>query len=280
MEKPRRNIEENNRISITCISVLSFALVSILLILIYILYSKSEINRQIKSANEEIIQMDLETTNLNEEIDDINIDIESVSDPEDYVNNLRESYETNLPQIEKQIKISSINNKVAYLTIVVDESKTLQSILETINNNEVLATFFVTNVEDADAVSNNGDIIGLYLNDKELIDDFDNNYLDIKTKYFPNMFMLDSALREQGITINGYKEVVDNSTSEGIKLLTKKAYADNIIETTADREFLIIKINSSNKVGVDSLERIIQELKNKNYMFLPLVSTSSLLNID
>ena len=278
MEKPRRSIEENNRISITCISVLSFALVSMLLILIYILYSKSEINRQVKSANEEIIQMNLETTNLKEEIDDVNIAIESVSDPKDYVKNLRDAYETNLPQIEKQIKISSVENKIAYLTIVVDDNETLPSIIDTINNNEVLATFFVTNVEDADTVSENGDIVGLYLDDKELIEDFENNYLDIRTKYFPNMFMLDPSLREQDITINGYKEVVDNSTSEGIKLLTKKAYADNIIETTADREFLIIRINASNKVGVDSLERIIQEIKSKNYMFLPLVSTSSLLN--
>ena len=66
MGKARRSGEENKRINIATIIILVIMLVSWLFLLIYLLFAKAETKKEIKSTNDEIETIKLETSILNE----------------------------------------------------------------------------------------------------------------------------------------------------------------------------------------------------------------------
>lgn len=277
MEKPRRSVEENKRISIATIVILVFILIINLFLIIYLLFANSETNKKVTSVNEEIELLKLETSTLNDKKEEIDIISESVSDPSIYLSIQKDNYRATLPSIEDRIKDYDVDSKVAYLAFVVDNIDNLDNTINTLNNNSVLATFFTNDKEAADKIVSNGHLVGLYIDDETIIDNIKEEYKDIIDAYDPNLFMLSSDLKEKDIQIESFYKVVENSTSEGKKLLNQEGYTNDIVETTADRDFLIIRINTSNGVGVNSINSIISKLKDKNYVFLPLVSSSSLI---
>lgn len=277
MEKSRRDVESNKRINIISVCILITLIILFTFILIYLLYSSSRLDRKIETLKGETTSISLENNSLLLEIKNIQEQIDGVINPASYIEAKQENYKTLLPQIEKITKSSS-TIRVAFLSIAVDYSPSLQEIINIINDHDVLATYFINNVNDAENLYRQGNVFGVYLEDEDKANDFVNNYGEITEKYSTDLFMLSGEIKDKEIEIPGYYRVKENSTSEGIRLLTQQAYADNIIDTTADRDFLIIKVNSSSRVGINSLSRIIEELKSKNYTFLPLVSSSTIIN--
>ena len=277
MGKARRSSEENKRISITTIVILVIILISWLFLLIYLLFAKVETNKKIESVNNEIETLKLDTSMLNEKKEEINKLLENVSDSTTFMNILKDNYKANIPAFETKIKSFEVTEKVAYLSFVVDKTDNLDKVIDTLNNNDVLATFYTNNKDAADKIIASGNLIGLYIDDDKVIENIKEEYKDIINAYNPDLYMLSSALKEKDIKIDSFYKVTENSTSEGKKLLNQDGYISDIVDTTADRDFLIIRINLSNNVGVGAINGIITKLKDKNYMFLPLVSSSSLI---
>lgn len=277
MEKPRRSIEENKRINITAITLLVIIFITGLFILIFLLFSKVEADKKITTINENIEMLKLETNNLNSKKDEISLVLSGVESPSTFMDIQKENYKASLSVIEDIIKDFESEEKIAYLTFVVDKEENLEDVIEIINSNNVLATFFTNTKESADTIYNNGHLIGLYVDDEDKVENIKEEYKDLIDTYNPDLFMLSNSLKDKDITIDSFYKVTENSSAEGKKLLNKEGYTDDIVETTADRDFLIIRINISNSVGVSSISEIISKLKDKNYVFLPLISSSSLI---
>lgn len=277
MGKARRSSEENKRINITTIVILVIILISWLFLLIYLLFAKVETNKKIESINNEIETLKLDTSILNEKKEEINKLLKNVSDSTTFMNILKDNYKANIPAFETKIKSFEVTEKVAYLSFVVDKTDNLDKVIDTLNNNDVLATFYTNNKDAADKIIASGNLVGLYIDDEKVIENIKEEYKDIIDAYNPDLYMLSSALKEKDIKIDSFYKVTENSTSEGKKLLNQDGYISDIVDTTADRDFLIIRINLSNNVGVGAVNGIITKLKDKNYMFLPLVSSSSLI---
>lgn len=277
MEKPRRSVEENKRISITAIVILVVTFITFLFLVIYLLFANAETNKKVTAVNEEIEMLTLDTSTLNEKREEIEVVNNSVSDPSIYMNIQKDNYRAILPSIEEKIKEYNVETKVAYLTIVVDKADNLDKTIEILNNNNILATFFTESKDAADKIINNGHLVGLYINEERKANDAQEEFKDIITEYSPDLFMVSSDLKDKDIQIDSFYKVTENSTAEGKKLLNQEGYTDDIVETTADRDFLVIRINTSNNVGVGSINSIISKLKDKNYMFLPIISASSMI---
>lgn len=277
MGKSRRSSEENKRINITAVTLLVIIFITWLFLLIFLLFSKVETDKEIKNINENIEMLKLDTNNLNSKKDEINLILSGVENPSVYMDIQKENYKASLSIIEDKIKDFESEEKIAYLTFVVDKEDNLEDVIDIINSNNILATFFTNSKEAADTIYNNGHLIGLYIDDEDKVENVKEEYKDLIDTYNPDLFMLSNSLKEKDITIDSFYKVTENSSAEGKKLLNKEGYTNDIVETTADRDFLIIRINISNSVGVSSIDGIISKLKDKNYIFLPLISNSSLI---
>lgn len=277
MGKSRRSSEENKRINITAVILLVIIFITWLFLLIFLLFSKVETDKEIKNINENIEMLKLDTNNLNSKKDEINLILSGVENPSVYMDIQKENYKASLSIIEDKIKDFESEEKIAYLTFVVDKEDNLEDVIDIINSNNILATFFTNSKEAADTIYNNGHLIGLYIDDEDKVENVKEEYKDLIDTYNPDLFMLSNSLKEKDITIDSFYKVTENSSAEGKRLLNKEGYTNDIVETTADRDFLIIRINISNSVGVSSIDGIISKLKDKNYIFLPLISNSSLI---
>lgn len=276
MEKRRRSYETNRGISITCIVMLVIILIACVFMLIYILFSKSEKEKEINNVNNEIQTLTFEGSEILDKQADVQAVLDIVSDPTVFLDTQINNYKRNLPTFENKIKSYELDKKIAYLALVVDKTDNIENVLNTLNSNDILATFFTNSIEVADTISETGHLIGFYLDDEKTVDMFRDEYKDLFDKYNPDLYMLSSNLKEKEISLESLYKVEENSTSEGKKFMTQEAYVNDIVDTTADRDFLIIRVNLSNNIGVNSLNKIITKLKDKNYLFLPLISSSSL----
>lgn len=277
MGKSRRSYEENKRISAATVTLLVIFFLLGISLLIYVLFSKAECDKKISSLNDQIEMLKLESSNLNDKKEEINNILSEVENASTYIKIQKENYKASLPLIEDRIKDYDSQEKIAYLVFVVDRADNLDKVINTLNENSVLATFFTNNKDNADTIDKSGSLIGLYINDEKKIDNIKDEYKDIIDAYTPDLFMVSSDLAEKDISIDSFYKVKENSTAEGKKLLNQDGYTSDIVDTTADRDFLIIKINVSNAVGVSSLNGIISKLKDKNYVFLPLISASTMI---
>lgn len=277
MAKSRRSIEENKRISTAAITLLVIIFITGLFLLIFVLFSKAENEKKISSLNDEIEMLKLESSTLAEKQEEINLILNNVENVSAYLNIQKENYKASLPLIEEEIKNYESQEKVAYLAFVVDNTDNVEKIIETLNSNKALAIFFTNDKETADKIIDSGNLIGLYIDDEKKIEKINEEYKDIIDAYHPDLYMVSSSLQDKDFTIDSFYRVKENSTAEGKKLLNQEGYTNDIVETTAERDFLIIKINLSNSVGVISTNGIISKLKDKNYIFLPLISASSMI---
>lgn len=277
MDKPKRDIETNNQISITTIVIQVIIIITFLFLIVYLLFSKTQTNKKIKSINDQISTIIYENSELENSINELNNLITESEDTESYLQNLKEEYKDIILELEKYVKKSETNEKIAYLSFITTSNSNLDKVVDTLKNNNILATFYVQESEISDYVTAGGHLVGLYLDDEEKIETvFEDNKSLIET-YDMDLFMVSDDLKEKEITIPNMKQVIENSTSEDKKQLDSDAYADGIVMTSADRDFLIIKINTSNSIAVNALQEIISGLKDKNYIFLPLISNSSVI---
>ena len=277
MEKPRRSLEDNRRISITCIVILIIILITWIFLLIYILFSKAETKKKINSVNNEIQTITFEGNEILDKEEEINSLLNIVSNPSVFLDTQKENYERSLVEFEDKIRGYEIDKKIAYLVLIVDKTDSLDKTIDILNNNNVLVTFFTNNIEAANKVSEAGHLVGLYVDDEKVVDVYRDEYQELFDSYNPDLYMLSDSLKEKEVILESMNKVTENSTSEGKKFINQEAYINDIVETTADRDFLVIRINLSNSVGVNSIDGIINKLKDKNYIFLPLISSSSLI---
>lgn len=277
MEKRRRSFETNRGINITCIVMLVIILITCVFMLIYILFSKAENEKEITNVNNEIQTLTFEGNEIIDKESEVQAVLDIVSNPTVFLETQKDNYKRNLPTFEDKIKSYELDKKIAYLALVVDKADNVENVVNILNSNDILATFFTNDIEVANKVTNTGHLVGFYLDDEKVVDMYKDEYKDLFDKYNPDLYILSSALKEKEVTLESLYKVEENSTSEGKKFITQEAYVNDIVDTTADRDFLIIRINLSNNVGVNSLNGIITKLKDKNYLFLPLISASSLI---
>ena len=198
MGKTRRSVEDNKGISVSAIAILVFTLITFLFVLIYFLFARTEINKKIESINNEIESIKLDGTILNEEKESIELLLANVSDPTTYMNILKENYISSLPAFEAKIKSFEVEEKVAFLSFVVDKTDNLDKTLEIIENNDVLAIFFTNNKEAADKIIAKGNLVGLYIDDEKVVEDIYGEYKDIIDAYNPDLYMVSPELKENG----------------------------------------------------------------------------------
>lgn len=276
MGKTKRDIETNREISIMCIVVLSILIVTFTFVTIIMLFSKIEINKKIENVQSQIETITYENNEIEDELNNYNELILSASNPKEYMNNLKEEYKALLPSIEKEVKSSESDKKIAYLNFTLTQDKYLDSILSTLSKNNVLANFYTNNSDLNEKITDNGHEVGLYINDNKTLNSVYEDNKSTIDSYNIDLFMTSLELNDSEVVVSDLKRVVDNTTSEGKSQLSNSAYAKNIVETTADRAFLIIRINGDNSIGKDALQSIISGLKEKGYIFLPLISKSTI----
>lgn len=276
MAKTKRDIETNRQISIIAIVILSIIFVAFLFIAIIFLFSKTEASKKIESIQTQIDAIDFENSTIEEEIEEYNEKISSAADSKAYISNIKEEYKANLSSIEDEAKKSDGKYKIAYLNFIVTDGKYLNKITGILNDNEIISNFYTNNNDLLETISEDGHLIGLYINDLNKIETASEDNKEIIETYDIDLYMLESSINDTELKDPSLKQVKDNSTSEGKSQLTKAAYADNIVKTTADRSFLVIRINGENSLAVEALPSIISGLKEKGYIFLPLISSSSI----
>ena len=276
MAKSKRDIETNKEISVICIVVLSIILIIFIFILIIFMFSKTEVEKKITSIDTQIETLNYENGELDDKIEEYNSLIADASDASLYMSNLRKEYEKLLPEIEKDVKKSDSINKIVYLNITVTKGNHLDEVLTILSNNNIITNFYSNDSELLDKITNSYHEVGLYINSEDTLETIYEDKKEIIDKYNMNLFIYDDVSNEEDIVVNDLKQVKENSTSEEKKQLTSDAYANNIIMTTANRSFLIIKLDADNAVAVNALQSIISGLKEKGYIFLPLISKSSI----
>lgn len=276
MAKSKRDIETNKEISVICIVVLSIILIIFIFILIIFMFSKTEVEKKITSIDTQIETLNYENGELDDKIEEYNSLIADASDASLYMGNLRKEYEKLLPEIEKDVKKSDSINKIVYLNITVTKGNHLDEVLTILSNNNIITNFYSNDSELLDKITNSYHEVGLYINSEDNLETIYEDKKEIIDEYNMNLFIYDDVSNEEDIVVNDLKQVKENSTSEEKKQLTSDAYANNIIMTTANRSFLIIKLDADNAVAVNALQSIINGLKEKGYIFLPLISKSSI----
>ena len=102
MGKSRRSSEENKRINITAVTLLVIIFITWLFLLIFLLFSKVETDKEIKNINENIEMLKLDTNNLNSKKDEINLILSGVENPSVYMDIQKENYKASLSIIEEQ----------------------------------------------------------------------------------------------------------------------------------------------------------------------------------
>lgn len=276
MAKFERDYETNKQISIMCIVVLVIIMIVMIFLSIILLFSKVESSKKIDSIKSQIETINYENGELEDEIEINNELIYVASNSDIYADNLKDEYKSLLPPIEEEVKKTGATNKIAYLNIILSKDTYLDKVLNILNRNEIISNFYSSDPTYFDEITEEGHLVGLFLDDINSLDTFYKDNKDIIDIYNIDLYMVDASLSEEVIDIPNLKQVKENSTSEEKKQLTQSAYVDNILKTTADRSFLIIKLDADNPTATDALPSIIDGLKEKGYLFLPLISSSSI----
>ena len=249
--------------------------------------------------DKEIIMDD--TTTYSNEIEDIKEEIYLYQNIDEETNKLYEEYTTNIAKLEQMILDKKTNAKIAYLTFDDGPYDLTQKYLDILKKNNVRATFFTLGKSDYldtyKRIINEDHTLanhtyyhnihnGLYKSTDNFmyqiqkLEDFIYNNMNYKTTLMRFPGGSSQAGRLKNDIVNrlhnkGYNYVDWNCyTGDGSDTLMRKHDAFYYYQDTCKDDILVILMHDYNYSTLNNLEKIINDLRNRGYILLPLTNKS------
>ena len=240
------------------------------------------------------------------DIESIDKQIEDYKNIDEAIRNKYDEYYSNIAKLEEKINRGESSVKIAYLTFDDGPYELTYKVLDTLKANNVRATFFVLGkdgVEDRyKRIVNEGHTLanhtyyhnigsGLYSSVDSFISQVDKleNYLYDITGYrttlvrFPGGSATAKDLKDGIVTElhnRGYR-YVDWTSETGDGSSKKLAEKDTWAwyqDTTRDKNIIVLLMHDYNYSTYNNLQRIIDDLKARGFIFLPLHNKSIMAN--
>ena len=264
-------------------------------------YYRNE-NIRLRSTLASLSSKDLEVYDM----DSIDKQIEDYNNIDEAIKNKYDEYYTNIAKLEEKIKNGETSVKIAYLTFDDGPYELTYKVLDLLKANNVRATFFVIGKDGVDdrykRIVNEGHTLanhtyyhnigkGLYNSVDGFISQVEKleNYLYDVTGYrttivrFPGGSATAGSLKEgivQELHKRGYNYVDWTSeTGDGSsKKLAEKSTWQWYVDTTLNKNIIVLLMHDYNYSTFNDLQRIIDDLRNRGFIFLPLHNKSSMVN--
>ena len=240
------------------------------------------------------------------DIESIDKQIEDYKNIDEAIRNKYDEYYSNIAKLEEKINRGESSVKIAYLTFDDGPYELTYKVLDTLKANNVRATFFVLGkdgVEDRyKRIVNEGHTLanhtyyhnigsGLYSSVDSFISQVDKleNYLYDITGYrttlvrFPGGSATAKKIKDGIVTElhnRGYR-YVDWTSETGDGSSKKLAEKDTWAwyqDTTRDKNIIVLLMHDYNYSTYNNLQRIIDDLKARGFIFLPLHNKSIMAN--
>ena len=288
----------NNKIFRLIIIFLSILIIA--LAYLYFYYKKENKNLRFSLTSLESIEIvDYDTNSIERQIYEFN-------NIDQAIKNKYDEYYSNIAKLEEKIKNNETSVKIAYLTFDDGPYALTYQVLDILRMNNIRATFFVLGkdgVEDRyKRIVNEGHTLanhtyyhnigkGLYDSVDSFISQVDKleKYLYDITGYkttlvrFPGGSATAKGLKDDIITElhnRGYNYVDWTSeTGDGSsKKLAEKDTWTWYQDTTRDKNIIVLLMHDYNYSTFNNLQKIIDDLKNRGFIFLPLHNKSMMVN--
>ena len=240
-------------------------------------------------------------TTYQEDIDNLEKEILFYNNIEEETNKLYEEYTDNINKLENMIVKKETKAKIAYLTFDDGPYDQTQKYLDVLKKNNVRATFFTLGKQDYKdtyiRIVNEDHTLanhtyyhsihnGLYkssdnfMNQVQKLEDLIYSYTGHKTNIvrFPGGSATAGKYKNEIINKlhnKGYKYVDWNCyTGDGSNDLMAKHDAYYYYQDTCKDDILVILMHDYNYSTLNNLEKIINDLKDRGYILLPLTNKS------
>ena len=236
------------------------------------------------------------------DIESINNEISIYSNLDKSISDMYEEYYSNIALLEEKINSGESSVKIAYLTFDDGPYDLTYSVLDLLKSNDIRATFFVIGkdgvedrykriVSDGHTLANhtfyhnigNGlyDSADSFINQVKKLEDYLFNITGYRTSIvrFPGgsptagRYKDDivSRLHDMGYNyVDWTSETGDGSSKKLAEKDTWNWYQD----TTRDKNIIVLLMHDYNYSTFNNLQRIIDDLKNRGFIFLPLHNKS------
>lgn len=294
-------MESRNKIIFRIIVLLCLLTIFLFLTNIYIL--RKDISRL---SNELKIQKEKEIGTITYKVEEITNELEFYKNIEENTKKLYDEYYTNINKLEIKINKNETNVKIAYLTFDDGPYGLTTSYLDVLKEHNVRGTFFVLGKEGYDEtyrrIVDEGHTLanhtydhnirtGLYSSKDSFIgqvkklEEYLLNITGYKTSIvrFPGGSPTASNLKDDIVNSLhelGYNYVDWNSeTGDGAsaKLAIKGTY-QWFLDTIEGKKIIVLLMHDYNTSTYNDLPRIINHLKENNYILLPLHNKSVMVN--
>ena len=280
-------------VTFLCILIIGFT---------YLYFYYKNQNRSLHSILDSLSSVELQVYDT----ESIDKQIEDYKNIDEAIKNKYDEYYTNIAKLEEKINKGESSVKIAYLTFDDGPYDLTYKVLDTLKANNVRATFFVLGkdgVEDRyKRIVNEGHTLanhtyyhnigkGLYDSVDGFISQVDKleNYLYDITGYrtslvrFPGGSATAKGLKDgivNELHNRGYK-YVDWTSETGDGSSKKLAQKDTWAwyqDTTRDKNIIVLLMHDYNYSTYNNLQRIIDDLKSRGFIFLPLHNKSCMTN--
>jgi peptidoglycan/xylan/chitin deacetylase (PgdA/CDA1 family) len=274
----------------------------IISILIYLYFYYRKENRDLRYSLSSLESIELQVYDF----DSIDKQIDDFKNIDEAIKNKYDEYYTNIAKLEEKIKSGNSSVKIAYLTFDDGPYELTYSVLDLLKANNVRATFFVLGKDGVEnryrRIVNEGHTLanhtyyhnigtGLYNSVDGFISQVDKleNYLYDITGYrttlvrFPGGSATAKGLKDgivNELHNRGYK-YVDWTSETGDGSSKKLAEKDTWAwyqDTTRDKDIIVLLMHDYNYQTFNNLQRIIDDLRNRGFIFLPLHNKSTMVN--
>lgn len=306
MDEFDRHDEETSKSITVSLLVISFILlIGLSCSLFFISREKRLFDNESKSLEVKNLEEEVEINNQLEEIKLINEEIEINKNVEQLTIELKEEFPSLLKELEENIILKKSDKKIAYLTFDSGPYLLTEKFLDVLDDYNVQASFSLMKKDEGfdeetqkkydeiykRIISEGHTVINYveYNSDsfiQEVVDN--NNFFKNKYNYSTNIikykYDFDSLEEEkdeiiQSIIDNNYGYLETNSsTSNKDEDMDYLQSIKNVIETTNNRNFLVIRMYDNEETDLKALPRIIELLMEKGYELLPLSYESTMVN--
>lgn len=248
---------------------------------------------------------------------EIKKEIDNIKKTKENLDNLKKDVFLNISKLEHAIKNKTTNAKIAYLTFDDGPYYITKKYIETLNNYEIKATFFTTNVNGQNCYDNKKyncyDLYQIYVDNGMVIGNHTYSH-SIKNGLYSSPTAFINSVNKQNEHIkkyaNGYETKIvrfpggsGSAKSYGIKDEAIKLLSDNgygwvdwtsqdgdggILKTkeeawekfvaTVNEPIEVIDFHDYSSISLNLLPDVIEYMQNNGYIFLPLFYESIVVN--
>lgn len=308
MGKTKSDPKRFNKIAYTVSLIfLILLLVGIVITIIKLRILREEKQSEIHTVNNVLSKQQKAYDTELEEIEHLSNSIENIKNIENLIENIKKEFFENAQKYEKIVSEGKGSKKIAYITIDDGPYTYTSAFLDILDKHDILATFFLLGKPDnkytpvyrriADSghtVANHTYSHAIYEGLYVTIDSFVNDVLKQEKFLFNKTGVKTNILRFPGGSTSalppyranilkrlrthnyGYVDWNVSSGDAGEKPTREKVY-NNIINGSKNRNIIVILMHDYSWASLSALPSVIEELKERDYIFLPLFYESCMI---